>query len=157
MRTMAALALAAALLVASLAAAAELSRAEYKAQVEPICRANSKANDRILKPVKRLVKQGKLKPAARRFLRASRALKKTYRQLRLVPQPTADEPRLSKWLGYVKVEANLFAKVGKKLKAGQRHAAQRFVNKLTTNANRANATVLVFSFRYCRFEPSKYT
>jgi hypothetical protein len=150
-------ALAAALFFASLAAAAEISRDEYKAAVEPICKTNSKANERILKPVRRLVKKGKLRPAATRFAKAGSALRRTYAQLRAQPQPTADEARLAKWLGYVKTEANLFAKVAKKLKAGKKGPAQRLVNKLTANANQANATVLAFEFHFCRFEPSKFT
>lgn len=157
MKTLVALTAVAVFAVASLASAAEVSRSEYKAQVEPICKANSQANDRILKPVRKLVKQGKLKQAAVRFSQASTALKKTVGQLEAVPQPTADEARLDKWLGYVKTEADLFSKAGKALKAGNKNKAQRFVNKLTSNANLANATVLAFSFRYCRFEPAKYT
>jgi hypothetical protein len=157
MRIPSAIAVAALLLIASLASAAELSRSEYKAAVEPICKTNSEASERILKPVRRLVKKGKLKPAATRFFKASRALKRTYVQLRALPQPTADEARLAKWLGYIKTEANLFAKVGRKLKAGQKGPAQRFVNKLTANANRTNAIVLAFEFHFCRFEPSKFT
>ena len=142
---------------ASLASAAEISRSEYKAQVEPICRTNSKANETILKPVRKLVKQGKLKQAAARFTQASSALKKTLTQLKAVPQPTADEAKLSKWLGYVKTEAELFSQAAKKLKAGKKSAAQKVVNKLTSTANLANATVLSFEFHYCRLEPSKYT
>jgi hypothetical protein len=140
-----------------MAYAAEISRDEYKAQVEPICKANSRTNDKILKPVRSLVKKGKLKQAAARFTKAGSALKKTLRQLKAVPQPSADEARLAKWLGYVKTEANLFIQAAKKLKAGKKGAAQKIVNKLTSTANRANATVLSFEFRYCRFEPSKYT
>jgi type I site-specific restriction-modification system R (restriction) subunit len=143
--------------LASLAAAAEISRSEYKAAVEPICKTNSKANDRILKPVRKLVKKNKLKPAGKRFLKAAAALQKTYRQLKAVPQPTADEAKLAKWLSYVKKEADLFTSGGKALKSGNKHKAQKFVNKLTSNANQANATVLAFSFHYCRFEPAKYT
>jgi hypothetical protein len=142
---------------ASLAMAAEVSRSEYKAAVEPICQTNSKANDKILKPVRSLVKKNKLKPAGARFIQASNALKQTLGKLEAQPQPTADEARLSKWLGYVKKEAELFSSAGKALKAGNKHKAQKFVNQLTSNANQANATVLAFSFKYCKFEPAKYT
>jgi len=152
-----ALAAAAFLALAQMAFAADISRDQYKTSVEPICQANTKANERILKGVKAQVKKGKLRPAAVKFNKAGLALKKTYNQLRALPQPTADEAKLAKWLAYVKTEADLFVKVGKKLKAGKKGAAQTLVNKLTTNANQANATVLAFNFRYCRFEPSKFT
>lgn len=150
-------AIAATAIAAPTAASAEVSRAEYKAAVEPICKANTKANERILKGVRKQVRKNKLKPAARRFAKASRALAKAHRQLAAVPQPASDEARLAKWLKYVKIEANLFNAVAKKLKAGKRGAAQAKVNKLTRNANQANAQVLAFNFRYCRFEPSKFT
>jgi len=141
----------------STAFAAEVSRSEYKAAVEPICKRNSKANERILKNVRNLVRQNRLKPASRRFAKAGVALKKAYRQLKRVPQPTADEARLRTWLKYVAIESNLFKAVAKKLRKGQRGAAQAKVNKLTRNANKANATVLVFGFRNCRFNPAKFT
>jgi hypothetical protein len=138
-------------------AVAEVSRDEYVAKVEPICKTNTEANERILKPVKSQVKAGKLKQAAQRFSKASSALKKTYNQLAAVEKPVADAAKLTKWLGYVKTEGELFGAVAKKLNAGQKGAAQAKVNKLTSNANQANATVLSFNFRYCRFEPSKFT
>jgi hypothetical protein len=143
--------------LAPVALAAEVTRPEYKAQVEPICKSNSDANERILKNVRKLVKQGKLKLAGAKFLKASAALKKTHRQLLAIPQPTADEARLAKWLKYVKKEADLFKSAGRALKAGNRSKAQRFVNQLNTNANQANATVLAFNFRFCKFNPAKFT
>jgi hypothetical protein len=147
--------LAAALAPTALAAA--ITRPEYKAMVEPICKTNSDANDRILKGVRKEVKNNKLKTAGAKFIKASNALKKTHTQLLGVPQPDADEAKLAKWLGYVKKEADLFKSAGNALKAGNKSKAQKFVNQLTTNANQANAQVLAFNFRYCRFEPSKYT
>jgi hypothetical protein len=157
MRALPAIAAIAVLAFTSMAYAAEISRDEYKAQVEPICKTNAKANETILKPVRKLVKQNKLKQAAARFTQASSALKKTLTQLKAVPQPTADEAKLAKWLGYVKTEAELFSQAAKKLKAGKKGAAQKVVNKLTSTANLANVTVLSFEFHYCRLEPSKFT
>ena len=138
------------------AAEGEMTRAEYKAAVEPICKANTKANDRILKGVRGKVQRGKLKPASRQFGRASTALKKALRQLRAVEQPPADVRTLGKWLGYVKLQADLLRKVAKKLSAGNRVATQALVAKLTRNANLANNTVFAFSFVECRFRPSRY-
>lgn len=153
------LGLAAALVVAyaSLALAAELTRSEYKEQVEPICQANTKANERILSGVRAEVKQGKLRLAATKFQKAATALKKTHRELAAVPQPTADEARLGKWLGYVETEAGLFNSAAKALKAGNKNKAESYVVKLTHNATLANSTVLSFGFHYCKLQPSKFT
>jgi hypothetical protein len=134
-----------------------ITRDEYKAQVEPICKKNSEANEKILKTVRKEVKENKLKTAGAKFIKASTALKKTYNELKAVEQPTEDAAKLTKWLGYVKTEAELFNSAGKALKAGNKSKAQKFVNQLESNANKANAQVLAFSFHYCKFEPSKYT
>jgi hypothetical protein len=147
----------AALSAASLALAAETTRAEYVAAVEPICKVNTKANEKILKGVKAEVRKGKLKPASRQFAKAAAALKKTYNQLREVPQPVADQKTLAKWLGYVKKEVGLFEKVARKLKAGDKAGAEKSVIFLTQNAELANDTVLNFEFHYCRFNASKFT
>ena len=153
-----ALSLTAALLLAIAAPAAmALTRDEYKTQVEPICKKNSEANDKILKTVRKEVKEDKLKTAGAKFIKASNALNSTYNELKAVEQPAEDAAKLTKWLGYVKTEADLFKSAGTALKAGNKSKAQQFVNKLTQNANKANAEVLAFNFRYCKFEPSKYT
>jgi hypothetical protein len=145
------------LLFASAAFAAEVSRDEYKEAVEPICKTNTKANERILSGVKQEVKAGKLTTAAAKFTKASTELKRTLVELEKVPQPAADGARLTKWFALVKVEAELFGTAGKKLKAGDKAGAERIVNKLSQNANKANLEVLPFSFRYCRLEPAKFT
>lgn len=99
---------------------AEVTRESYTAKVEPICKANTQANEKIFKGVKQEVKAGKLKPAATQFAKAASALKKTIAQLKAVPQPPADGARLDKWLGYVEEEAELFSSTSKKLKAGDK-------------------------------------
>lgn len=146
-----------ALILAATAFAAEVSREEYKAAAEPICKSNTQANERLLAGVRKEVKEGMLKPAGAKFAKASLALKKALRELEALPQPAADEARLSKWFSLVKVEAELFATVGKKLKVGDKADAQRAIGKLYTNANKANNQVLPFEFRYCKLEPTKFT
>jgi hypothetical protein len=144
-------------LLASLAVAAEVTRDSYRETVEPICQANTKANERILAGVRTEVKGGKLAPAAAQFARAAKALRKTQRQLAAVPSPPADQARLSKWLAKVSVEASLFEKIAAQLRLGQKSAAERTVAKLTSNADQANNLVIPFEFHYCRFEPSRFT
>jgi hypothetical protein len=139
-----------------LALAAEQTKESYVAEVEPICEANTKANEKLLKNVKSQVKAGKLTPAGASLITAGKALKKTWSELSAVPQPSADSAKLTKWLGYVKGEAELFEKAGTLLKAGKKAPAQQVVNKLSKNANLANFEVVSFGFHYCRFEPSKF-
>jgi hypothetical protein len=153
----AAIAALAVMTTASLALAAETTRTEYVATVEPICKTNTKVNERILGGVRAEVRKGKLKPAARQFAKAASALKGTLAELKAVPRPAADQAKLAKWLKYVGAEASLFEATSKKLKAGDKTGAQAMVIRLTHNANLANDTVASFEFEYCRFEPSRFT
>ena len=137
--------------------AAEVTRAGYREAVEPICLASTESNERILAGVRSEVRAGKLQPAAARFSRAARALKKTLRELRAVPGPPADRTRLSRWLQTLSVEASLFERIAARLRAGQKAQAEKLVVKLTSNANRANNQVIAFEFKYCRLEPARFT
>jgi|SRR5690349_14040193 len=128
----------------------------YKAEVEPICKTNTEANEKILKGVRKLVKEGELGPASKKVFAAARALKRTRTELLAVPKPPEDAAKLTKWLGFVKEEVTLFEALGRKLKAGEKTQAQKMVLRLKSTADRANNTVLGLEFRYCRFQPSKF-
>jgi hypothetical protein len=146
------------LLVSSLALAADLEeeRQAYKTQVEPICKQNRQANERVLKGVKQNIRAGKLKLAATQFAKGAAALKKARTQLAAVPKPAADSARLTKWLGLIKDEVELFEHVSRKLKAGDERGAQRMALQLTGTVNRANNTVLPYEFKYCRVQTSQF-
>lgn len=141
----------------SLASGEEVTRTHYKAAVEPICKANAEANEDLLSGVRKEVQEGKLAPAGRRFIRAASALRATLVRLKAVPPPPADEARLREWLRRVGDEADLLQQVGKALKAGQRPKAEKLSARLVSGARLTNAIVASFGFRYCRFDPSKYT
>jgi hypothetical protein len=155
--TIAAIAVVVVVSVTSPAAAGEVTRDSYREAVEPICKADTQANERIFAGVKQEVRQGKLKTAATKFTRAARALKAAISQIQQVPAPAADSARLSKWLGKVSNEAGYFEAVARKLKAGDKAGAEHLVNKLTTEAGAANNVVIPFEFTYCRLEPSRFT
>jgi hypothetical protein len=146
----------AALLGAVPSMAAEATPESYKEAVEPICKANTEANEKILKGVRQKVKSGKLDAAARQFRAAARALKKARAQLLQVPKPAADATRLTKWLGYVKTEVQLFETIDRKLSNDEATSAQKLVVRLVSNARQANNQVLDYEFRYCRLQPSKF-
>lgn len=145
-----------ALLGAVPSVAAEATRESYKEAVEPICKANTEANEKILKGVKAEVKAGKLDAASKRVAAAARALKRTRARLLAVPKPPADVAQLTKWLGYVKTEVQLFETLARKLANDEKGAASRMVVRLYSTADQANNQVLDFQFRYCKFQPSKF-
>jgi hypothetical protein len=150
----------AAALVASAAfavVAPEQTREAYVAQVEPICKKNTQANERILKGVRKKIQQGKTKAAAGQFTQAAAAFKKAVVELRAVPQPPEDSAKLTKWLKKLDVEAELLGNIGKALKDGNKGQAQSYFAKLTSNGNLANSTVLGFDFNHCLIDSSKFT
>ena len=145
------------MLAAPFAQATEVTRESYKAAVEPICKTNVQANERILKNVRGNVKAGKLTLAASQFTKAATALHKAIGKLKAVPQPTADQAKLAKWLKYIEEEENFFKQIAKKLKAGDKNGATAMQIRLSHTANQANNQVLAFEFKYCRVEPSKFS
>jgi hypothetical protein len=152
-----AFALVVAMMAAPFAEATEVTRDSYKEAVEPICKTNVQANERILKGVKAKVKAGKLKAAATQFTKAADNLKKSLAKLKAVPQPPADEAKLTKWLKYIQEEESYFRKIASKLKAGDKNGATAMQIRLEHTASQANNTVLAFEFKYCHVEPSKFS
>ncbi len=146
-----------ALAAVPLAGAAEVTRDDYAARVEPICKRNTEANERIFAGAKEQVKAGKLKAASAHFLRAVGALDKAISQLKAVPKPAADQARLDKWLGYLETESSYLGRVGKALAQDEKGKAQTLSVRLNRNSNLANNTVLPFEFDYCRLDPSRFS
>jgi hypothetical protein len=138
------------------ALAAEVTPDEYKAQVEPICKANTQANEKILEGVRKNVKQGKLSKASQQLFAAAKALKKTRGELLKVPTPSTDATRLTKWLDGVKTEVDLLEAAARKLAKGEKNGASKMVIRLKSNATKTNNLVLSYEFHYCKFEPQKF-
>lgn len=136
---------------------AEQTRESYAAAVEPICKTNTKANERILAGVEKKVKDGKLAVAAGQFAQASSAFGKAVKQIKAVPQPVADKAKLAKWTGYLEEETKLLSEISKALKAGKKTKAQTLSVKLTHNGNLANNAVLGFDFDYCLIDSSRFS
>jgi len=139
------------------AGAEEVTRTSYREAVEPICQANTKANERILADVRNEVKHDRLKVAARKFRRAGSALKATLGELKQVPRPGADSARLSRWFGFISTEVGFFERTARYLVAGKKATAEGMVVRLEGTARRANNVVIPFEFHYCLFEPSRFT
>ena len=152
---------AAALLVAGVAHAVEgmggPTRAEYVSGVEPICQANTEANKRILKNVRKKVRNGRLKEAGRQFIHASAAFGATVDKLATVPGPPADEERLQKWFKFLRIVQAKLRKLGQALKAEERIKATHESIRVERASNAANNVSYVFEFNYCRLTQSRFT
>lgn len=132
------------------------TREGYTEAVEPICKINSKANERLLHGVRKQIKAGQLKPAATRFARAAIAFEKGTKQIARVPQPTADSSRLNGWIGLLRKETTILHKISKALAAGKKGAATHESAVLSQNGTKANAAVLAFEFNYCKIEQARF-
>jgi len=151
-------ALAAALAIAvAPAVGADPTRDDYAAKAEPICKANTQANTKILKGARANVTKKRFAIAAGQFSRAAGALERTAKQLKRIAQPPADTATLARWLGQVNSQVAQLRKISKALRAKNRFKAQSLVVRLTQNANQANALVANFGFNYCKFRPSRFT
>ena len=146
-----------ALVLGAAAFAAEVSREEFTAGAEPICKASAKTNEQILANVRKEVKKGQLKTASVKFAKASKEQAQALKELEALPEPAADQARLAKWFSYLKLEAEYFASAGRKLKAGDKPGAEHVITKLTQNVNKANSQVLPFGFHYCLLNASKFS
>jgi len=144
-------------LSAQAALAAELTRSEYVAKAEPVCKANTEANIRIFKGAKDEVKEDKLKAASAHFFKAKQALSKTVSQLAALPKPTQDEAKLTKWISYLGVERDFLGKIGVALRHEDKPGAQELSVRLNRNSNLANNTVLAFGFKWCRIDPGRFS
>jgi Flp pilus assembly protein TadD len=155
--TIAMLGCAAILAAAALATTGSEERETYVSQAEPICKTNTKANERILSDVRKEIRQGKLGLAAGKFKRAAAAFGKATKELSAIPQPVDDQAKLTKWLGLLGKEKSLLSQIGQALKAGKKSRAQSLSVKLTHNGNAANNAVLGFEFNYCLINSSRFS
>lgn len=148
-----------ALLVGGVAQAAESgpTRAEYVSQVEPICEANTVANERILKNVRTRARNGKLKQAGTQFIHAAAAFGSTVDKLAAVPRPLADEMRLLKWFGKLRIVQTNLRSLGKALKEEDKIRAAHESIRVERSSNAANNVGFVFEFHHCRITPSRFT
>jgi hypothetical protein len=152
------------LLTAAVTAAAALAvtspeqtREGYVAQVEPICKQNTKANESLLNGVRQKVRKGQLAVAGGQFTKAATAFGKGTKQIAAVPQPVADAAKLGKWLGYLGKEKQLLGEIGKALKTGKKSQANTLSVLLTHNGNLANNSVLGFGFNSCLIDSSRFS
>jgi hypothetical protein len=133
------------------------SRAEYVSQVDPICQANTEANERILKNVRQKARDGRLKEAGGQFIHASKAFGATVDKIAAVPRPPADDARLLKWFKYLRIVQTNLGKVGKALKEEDKILAAHEGIRVERSGNAANNVGFIFEFHYCRITPGRFT
>ena len=154
--TLASLVVAALAVAATADAADEPTREGYVARVELICKANTLANERILKGTRVKIRRGKLASAGRQVIRVSTVFAATVRRIAAVSRPPADDARLRKWLRFLGIVRTNLRKVGKAFKEGDRIRAIHESIRVERSGNAANNVGFVFGFRYCRMSRSRF-
>jgi hypothetical protein len=132
------------------------TREEYVAKVDPICQKNTDENKRILKGASEKVNSGKLAQAGRQFTSASTAFGKSVKEIKAVPRPPEDSPRLEKWFGFLKIVQTNLGKIGKALKEGNKVRAVHEKIRAERSSNAANNVSFVFGFKYCHLKASQF-
>ncbi len=150
-----------ALLPAAVASAEEgPTRAQYVEQVDPICQANTEANQRILKNVKTKARSkapSKVREAGAQFIKASSAFGSAETKIAAVPRPLADDARLLKWFEHLTIVKTDLRKLGKALKEGDKILAAHEQIRVERASNAANNVSFVFEFKYCHLTASNFT
>jgi hypothetical protein len=126
------------------------TRESYKAQVEPLCRANRTVNNQIMAGARHRVNAGKLELAGKQFVRVSHSFGGLVRRLAEVPPPAADRHRVERWLGLMRLLESRLRLVGKYFKEGLKIKATHESILAERSGLSANNTSIVFHFRYCR-------
>lgn len=150
-------ALAATLLLATTAAAAEApTRDQYVAQLERVCKPDAEATQRVMKGARADIVAERLGAAAGKFAKAASIFGSTVKEISGAPRPPADAVKLSRWFGYLKAQESYLKRITAQLKAERGIKAQRLTARFIHNGNLANNVVLAFGFDYCSFKFSRY-
>jgi hypothetical protein len=129
---------------------------EYVAAVEPICKRDREAGERILRGARDNINRKRFGVAGNQLIRASKRFGTTIGQLVEVPRPPAKEEKLQKWFGFLRLVKVRMAKTGKLYKAGKELEATHESIKAERSGNAANNVSFSLGFRYCRLSRSRF-
>lgn len=150
--TLGILAVLVALLAAAAAApAAEQTREAYKERVEPVCKANRIANERIMSGARQRLKRKMYVPVGKQFVRVSGSFGKLIKRLGPVPPPVGYERTVKRWIAFMRLIKQRLFKVGKLYRAGEDIKAAHMSILAERAGISANNISIVFKLRECRF------
>jgi hypothetical protein len=138
------------------AAQAEPTRAEYVAQLEPICQANTEANQTLVAGIQRKVLNLKLRPAGRQFSRAARAFSVAVDQVGAVPPAPPDAPAVAAWIASLRVDGSYLYRIATLWKKRRGYRAEGAIIQLSRHALRTNQLVAGWGFNYCIVSQSNF-
>lgn len=141
---------------AAVSAAAEVSRPEYVAQLEKICKPGSEATQRAVRGMRSDIRSERFHVAAGKFSKAKRIFDGTVSSISSVPRPKDDKPTLSRWFAALRRESKLLGQTAAALRSENIPLFQRVSGRFFREGSRANNIVVSFGFNYCNFKSSRY-
>lgn len=133
------------------------SEAEYVATVEPICKRDRQAAERILRGARDNINAGRLRVAGNQLIRASKRFGATIGELVAVPRPPASEVKLQKWFKFLRIVKTRLAATGKLYKEGRELEATHESIRTEKSGNAANNVSFSLGFRDCRMSRSRFS
>jgi hypothetical protein len=143
-------------LAAPARAGAEVTRPEYVAQLEKICKPRSEATQRAVRGTRADVRSERFRRAAAKVAKAQRIFASTVRSISRVPRPAADRAALARWFDALKREDGALTRTAASLQAEDIARFQRVWADFIHEGNKANNVVVSFGFNYCAFKPSRF-
>lgn len=127
------------------------TRETYKTQIEPICQANRKANERIMDGAQRRINRKEFVPVSKQFIRVSESFGSLIPKLAAVPPPAGDERRVERWFEQMRLVKTRLRQTGRYYKEGEDIKAAHESILAERSGISANNISIVFKVRHCRF------
>jgi hypothetical protein len=143
-------------LTAGVSAAADVSRPDYVAKLEQICKPRSEATQRAVRGMRSDVRSERLRVAATKFSKAKRIFAHTVSSISTVQRPAADRAILARWFAALGRETVYLGRTAAALRAEDVARFQRVSAQFIHEGNKANNVVVSFGFNYCDFKPSRF-
>jgi hypothetical protein len=140
----------------ALSFAAELTRPEYVAQLEEICKPGSDATQRAVRGMRSDIRSERLQLAATKFSKAKQIFAGTVSSVAKVPRPAADRATLARWFAALGREADYLGQTAAALRAEDIPRFQRVSGRFFQEGSKANNIVVSFGFNYCNFKSSRF-
>jgi hypothetical protein len=141
---------------AAVSASAELTRPEYVAQLEKICKPGSEATQRAVRGMRSDIRSERLLVAAGKFSKAKRIFAGTVSSIAKVTRPAADRATLARWFAALGREIDYLGRTAAALRAEDIPRFQRVSGRFFQEGSKANNVVVSFGFNYCNFKSSRY-
>jgi hypothetical protein len=125
------------------------TRAEYIAQVDPICKRADKRIFPLAKQAFGAWDRGELGKAGRGFSRVARVFGASIAKVAAVPPPVADQALIGDWLDLERRDVALTAGIGAALRQGKEGKARKLVKKSIAIEKPIDRLVGDYGFKEC--------